>query len=84
MVAHGGIILWHDYQPLRRSVRDVCRALDELAGRLPLVRLRPLGAPWEETPGKPASRRGRTSMVAENQEKWGGWRLRVIRDRAWW
>jgi len=39
MVAPGGIILWHDYQPLRRSVRDVCRALDELARGRPLVRL---------------------------------------------
>lgn len=39
MLAPGGIILWHDYQPLRRSVRDVCKALDELAATLPLVRL---------------------------------------------
>lgn len=39
MVAPGGIILWHDYQPLRRSVRDVCRALDELARSHSLVRL---------------------------------------------
>ncbi|HSJ23188.1 MAG TPA: class I SAM-dependent methyltransferase [Longimicrobiales bacterium] len=39
MIAPGGVILWHDYQPLRRSVRDVCRALDEVAGTVPLVRL---------------------------------------------
>jgi predicted O-methyltransferase YrrM len=39
MLAPGGIILWHDYQPLRRSVRDVCRALDELARERRLVRL---------------------------------------------
>jgi hypothetical protein len=39
MVAPGGIILWHDYQPLRRSVRDVCRTLDRLARTRRLVRL---------------------------------------------
>lgn len=39
MVAPGGIILWHDYQPLRRSVRDVCRTLDRLARTHRLVRL---------------------------------------------
>jgi predicted O-methyltransferase YrrM len=40
MLAPGGIILWHDYQPLRRSVADVCRALDELARDHSLVRLK--------------------------------------------
>jgi predicted O-methyltransferase YrrM len=40
MLAPGGIIIWHDYRPIRRSMRDVCRALDELAGRYRLVRLR--------------------------------------------
>jgi predicted O-methyltransferase YrrM len=39
MVAPGGIILWHDYHPLRRSARDVVRALEELARHRPLVRL---------------------------------------------
>jgi predicted O-methyltransferase YrrM len=39
MVAPGGIILWHDYQPLRRSARDVCRAIHELARSRRLVRL---------------------------------------------
>jgi predicted O-methyltransferase YrrM len=39
MLAPGGVILWHDYQPLRRSVRDVCRALDEFARTRRLVRL---------------------------------------------
>jgi predicted O-methyltransferase YrrM len=40
MLAPGGIIIWHDYRPLRRSARDVCRALDVLARQRPLVRLR--------------------------------------------
>jgi hypothetical protein len=39
MVTPGGLVIWHDYQPLRRAARDVCRALDQLAGELPLVRL---------------------------------------------
>jgi predicted O-methyltransferase YrrM len=40
MLAPGGIILWHDYRPLRRSMRDVRRALDELRRKYPLVRLK--------------------------------------------
>jgi predicted O-methyltransferase YrrM len=40
MLAPGGIILWHDYRPFRRSMRDVYRALNELRGRYPLVRLK--------------------------------------------
>jgi predicted O-methyltransferase YrrM len=40
MLAPGGIIIWHDYRPYRRSMRDVYRALNELRTRLPLVRLR--------------------------------------------
>jgi predicted O-methyltransferase YrrM len=40
MLAPGGIILWHDYRPLRRSMRDVCRALNELRAQYPLVRIR--------------------------------------------
>jgi predicted O-methyltransferase YrrM len=40
MLAPGGIIIWHDYRPYRRSMRDVYRALNELCAQLPLVRLR--------------------------------------------
>jgi predicted O-methyltransferase YrrM len=40
MLAPGGIIIWHDYRPFRRSMRDVRRALDELHARHGLVRLR--------------------------------------------
>ena len=39
MVKPGGIVLWHDYSK-RRGSRDVYRALNELANRLPLVHLR--------------------------------------------
>lgn len=39
MVAPGGIVLWHDYRRDRRSARDVCRVLNELGARYPLVRL---------------------------------------------
>jgi predicted O-methyltransferase YrrM len=39
MLAPGGIIIWHDYRPFRRSMRDVYRALNELRRELPLVRL---------------------------------------------
>jgi predicted O-methyltransferase YrrM len=40
MLAPGGIIIWHDYRPFRRSMRDVYRALNELHRSQPLVRLR--------------------------------------------
>lgn len=40
LVAPGGIILWHDYTPLRRGGRDVCRSLNAWRRKLPLVRLR--------------------------------------------
>lgn len=40
MLAPGGIILWHDYRPFRRSMRDVYRALNELRSRYPLVRIK--------------------------------------------
>jgi hypothetical protein len=39
MLAPGGIIIWHDYSPFRAGGKDVYRALNELRGRLPLVRL---------------------------------------------
>jgi predicted O-methyltransferase YrrM len=39
MLAPGGIIIWHDYRPFRRSMRDVSRALNQLRRRHPLVRL---------------------------------------------
>jgi predicted O-methyltransferase YrrM len=39
MLAPGGVIIWHDYRPERRSTRDVRRALDELRNRYPLFRL---------------------------------------------
>jgi hypothetical protein len=38
MVKPGGIVLWHDYSK-RRGSRDVFRALNELARKLPLVHL---------------------------------------------
>jgi predicted O-methyltransferase YrrM len=40
MLAPGGIIVWHDYRPYRRSMRDVFRALNELHASRPLVRVR--------------------------------------------
>ena len=39
MLAPGGIILWHDYTPLRKGGRDVVRALNALRERYALVRL---------------------------------------------
>jgi len=36
MVAPGGLVIWHDYSP---ESRGVFRALNELAGRLPLVHI---------------------------------------------
>ena len=39
MVRPGGLVLWHDYRGPRRA-KGVFRALNELAERLPLVRIR--------------------------------------------
>lgn len=39
MVCPGGIVLWHDYKGRGGAGADVFRALNELSGRLPLVRL---------------------------------------------
>jgi predicted O-methyltransferase YrrM len=40
MVAPGGLVLWHDYSPLRSNTRGVFRYLNELSSTHPLVHIR--------------------------------------------